>query len=60
MFKKAFVKLSCITSVLKQKKGQAMVEYGLLLAFIALLVLAVLIVLGPKIAQIYTDINSQI
>lgn len=42
----------------KSEKGQDMAEYGLLLALIALVVVAALIILGPQIADIFTQIGN--
>lgn len=41
-----------------EEDGQGMVEYGLLVALIAVVVMGALIVLGPKIAQKFTDISD--
>ena len=49
-----------ITRLLKEESGQAMVEYGLLVAFIAILVLAVLVTLGPKIAAFFQDVQDKL
>ena len=38
-----------ITSVLQNKKGQGMVEYGLILALFAVVGMAGLILLGPQV-----------
>ena len=38
-----------ITSVLQNKKGQGMVEYGLILALVAVVGMAGLILLGPQV-----------
>lgn len=42
------------------KAGQTMVEYGLLLALIAVVVIAVLLFLGPTIANLFTDIANNL
>ena len=39
---------------MRREDGQTMTEYGVLLALIAVVVIAVLIVLGPKIADVFT------
>ena len=36
---------------LRDEEGQAMVEYGLIIALIAIVVIAALLVLGPRIAN---------
>jgi pilus assembly protein Flp/PilA len=39
-----------------RERGAAMVEYGLLVGLIAVLSIAVLVVLGPAIAQLFQDV----
>lgn len=41
---------------LKEKKGQGMVEYALLIGLIAIVVIAVLVFLGPAIAAKFQEI----
>ena len=43
-----------------EESGQGMVEYGLILALIAVGVIAALIILGPKVAQIFTNVSNSI
>ena len=43
-----------------EDRGQTLVEYGLLLAFIAIVVIAALILLGPTISGIFQSVNDQI
>lgn len=43
-----------------EESGQGLVEYGLILVFIAIGVIAVLQVLGPKITKIYSDVNNKL
>ncbi|HPU66963.1 MAG TPA: Flp family type IVb pilin [Clostridiales bacterium] len=38
---------------LRDEEGQAMVEYGLIIALIAIVVIGALIILGPKIAELF-------
>ena len=48
-----------ITSVLQNKKGQGMVEYGLILALVAVVGMAGLILLGPQVlAQFNTGAGA--
>jgi pilus assembly protein Flp/PilA len=44
----------------EEDKGAAMVEYGLLISFIAVAVIAVLIVLGPAIADLFQQVVEAI
>jgi pilus assembly protein Flp/PilA len=42
----------------EDESGQTLVEYGLLLALIAIVVIAALIVIGPIISQIFTNVGE--
>jgi Flp pilus assembly pilin Flp len=44
----------------KRKKGQTLVEYALILAFISVVVISVLIGLGGRIKTVFTTITSQL
>lgn len=52
--------LSMVWQQRKADQGQGMVEYALLVALIAIVVIAALLLLGPQIAQIFTDITNQL
>ncbi|WP_019228910.1 Flp family type IVb pilin [Sedimentibacter sp. B4] len=43
-----------------EESGQGMVEYGLLLALIAVVVIAALLILGPKVANIFNDVGNEL
>jgi len=43
-----------------QEKGQGLVEYAIILVLVALLVIAVLRLMGPKIGNTYSTINSSL
>ena len=43
-----------------QQKGQGLVEYTLILVLVAVVVIAVLLILGPVIGNVFTKINSQL
>ena len=45
---------------LLNKRGQSMVEYSLLITFIAIAAVAALVLLGPKIAAVFTDITGRL
>ena len=45
---------------LHREDGQTMTEYGVLLALIAVVVIVALVVLGPKVASLFTYIGSQL
>jgi len=44
----------------KSKKGQTLVEYALILAFISVVAISVLIRLGDEVKTIFTTISSQL
>ena len=41
-----------------KERGQGLVEYALILVLVAIVVIAVLMILGPTIGNIFTKINS--
>jgi pilus assembly protein Flp/PilA len=43
-----------------QEKGQGLVEYAIILALVALVVIAVMRLLGPKVGNTFSSINSSI
>ncbi len=45
---------------LPREGGQGLVEYAFLLVLIALVVLAVLLLLGPIIGNVFTKLNSDL
>ena len=49
-----------IHQFLQEEEGQTLVEYGLLISLIALVVIAVLTVLGGKIKGVFTTASNSI
>ena len=47
-------------SLRERESGQTMVEYGLLLAGIAILVIAAVVILGDEIADLFEDTSSSL
>jgi Flp pilus assembly pilin Flp len=45
---------------MKSKKGQTLVEYALILAFISVVAISVLLALGKQVTGIFSTINSQL
>lgn len=43
-----------------QEKGQGLIEYAIILSLVALIVIAVMWLLGPKVGENYSAINSSI
>jgi len=44
----------------EDEEGQTLVEYGLLLALIAIIVIVALLFLGPIISQIFQNVGSNL
>ena len=45
---------------MKSMKGQTLVEYALILAFISVVAISVLMALGNQLKSVFTTINSQL
>ena len=44
----------------RDARGQTLVEYGLLIALIAVVVIVALLLLGPSIADLFTNIANSL
>ena len=44
----------------KNEKGQGLVEYALILVLVAIVVVGALTVLGPRVGNVFSDINNSI
>ena len=49
-----------IKRILKDESGQGMVEYGLILGLVAIAAIAALLLLGPKIATLFSTAEQAI
>ena len=43
-----------------QEKGQGLVEYAIILVFVAIGVIAIMRLIGPKVGNIFSTINSSL
>jgi len=43
-----------------KEKGQGLVEYAIILSLVAMVVIAVVWVMGPRIGETYSTINSSL
>ncbi len=43
-----------------KEKGQGLVEYALILVLVAIVVIAALMIMGPLIGNIFSNINSSL
>jgi pilus assembly protein Flp/PilA len=61
MLSNAFVMaMNYLVALTKREEGQGMVEYGLLLGLIAAGVIAILLILGPEIAEMFSEVAVEI
>ncbi len=47
-------------SLLRREEGQGLVEYGLIIFLVAIVVIAILVLLGPQIGAIFSGITGSI
>jgi Flp pilus assembly pilin Flp len=60
MINKVITRAKTALRRLKSKKGQTLVEYALILAFISVVAISVLIALGGQVTKVLTAITSQL
>ncbi|MSQ15511.1 MAG: Flp family type IVb pilin [Dehalococcoidia bacterium] len=46
--------------LLRREEGQGLVEYGLIIFLVAIVVIAILVLLGPQIGKIFSNISTQV
>ncbi len=47
-----------VRSFFSREEGQGLVEYALILVLIAIVVLGILTLLGRKVSQVFSNVNS--
>ena len=60
MFRMAINWTAVQLKAIKKEDGQGMVEYALIIAFIAIVVIAGLVFLGPIIRDMFTDVGNEL
>ena len=60
MINKVITRAKAALRRMKSKKGQTLVEYALILAFISVVAISVLIALGNQVKSVFTTITSQL
>ena len=60
MINKLIIRAKSALRRMKGKKGQTLVEYALILAFISVVAISVLMALGNQVKSVFTTINSQL
>lgn len=43
-----------------QEKGQGLVEYAIIVVFVAIVVIAIVRIIGPRVGNIFSTINSSL
>lgn len=41
-----------------QERGQGLVEYAIIMAFVAIVVIAIMRLLGPKVGNVFSSVNN--
>ena len=49
-----------ITQFLKRERGQGLVEYALILVLVAIVVIAILLVLGPQVGGVFSNVVANL
>jgi len=60
MLFKAYEILSALRARVERQEGQALVEYALILALIAIVSIAVLKLIGVNVSRVFTGVNNQL
>ena len=47
-------------SLLRREEGQGLVEYGLIIFLVSIVVIAILILVGPRIGSMFSSITAAI
>ncbi len=55
-----FIDRAYIRMAVRDEEGQGMVEYGLIIALVAIVVIAALLILGPKIGNLFNAAGAQL
>ena len=58
--KEEFIKMKLLKRLLREEEGATMVEYGLMVALIAVVVMAVVVLLGAEIADMFQRVLDQL
>ena len=59
MINKMIIRAKSALRRMKSKKGQTLVEYALILAFISVVAISVLIALGCQVKRVFSTITTQ-
>jgi pilus assembly protein Flp/PilA len=60
ILQKAYVGLALLRARLERQEGQALVEYALILALIAVVSILILQALGLNVSRVFNSVNTQL
>jgi pilus assembly protein Flp/PilA len=60
ILQKAYAGLSILRARFERQEGQALVEYALILALIAVVSIAILTALGINVSRVFNSVNTQL
>jgi len=60
VFQKTYARLSFLRARLERQEGQALVEYALILALIAVVSILILNALGLNVSRVFNTVNTQL
>ena len=60
ILQKTYAGLSFLRARLERQEGQALVEYALILALIAVVSIAILTALGVNVSRVFNSVNTQL
>ena len=46
--------------VKKEESGQGMIEYALIIGLISIAAVAILLIIGPKISNLFSNVNNKV
>lgn len=52
--------MTMVLSEHTQERGQGLVEYGLIIFLVAIVIIAILVLLGPQIGSIFSQVTGSI
>ena len=60
VFQKAYAALSVLGAQFERQEGQALVEYALILAMIAVVSILIMKALGLSVSRLFNSVNTQL